>query len=243
MTTIHSRSPTPARAAPQKATAQSSQRFDATTLVPHVERAAALDCSFYFRHLPNPMELPTYYRVITNPTSLDAIVRKCRARRYRNLGEFVADCMQIVENSRTFNGEGTHITNDAKATVRAILEPVTQKQCALCSRAAVAVCSVCHFGRCNTCPVCTSCTVRYQKLQNVARTETPVTEPDADSLAHLIYSIPVELTGHFVQMLANSHMFGCHDLTELAPGQSSVTFEIAPDMIPELFRRLLPLVT
>jgi len=67
-----------------------------------------------FKVLPDKKAWPEYYKWIHNPISLDQIVSKTTARKYRSVSEFKKDVENCFANAMYFNEEGSVIWNDAK---------------------------------------------------------------------------------------------------------------------------------
>ncbi|GAA5839237.1 hypothetical protein JCM3766R1_003151 [Sporobolomyces carnicolor] len=67
-----------------------------------------------FKALPDKRAWPEYYQYITHPISLDNILAKANARKYRSVQEFNTDVETSFNNAMFFNEEGSQIWNDAK---------------------------------------------------------------------------------------------------------------------------------
>ena len=67
-----------------------------------------------FKALPDKRAWPEYYQYITHPISLDNILAKANARKYRSVQEFKTDVETSFNNAMFFNEEGSQIWNDAK---------------------------------------------------------------------------------------------------------------------------------
>ncbi|GAA5914305.1 bromodomain-containing protein [Sporobolomyces salmoneus] len=67
-----------------------------------------------FRVLPDKRSWPEYYQYIQHPISLDNILSKANARKYRSVAEFKGDVERSFGNAMFFNEEGSIIWNDAK---------------------------------------------------------------------------------------------------------------------------------
>ncbi|GAA6010421.1 hypothetical protein JCM11491_006930 [Sporobolomyces phaffii] len=67
-----------------------------------------------FRVLPDKRAWPEYYQYITHPISLDNILAKANARKYKSVAEFKQDVETSFGNAMFFNEEYSQIWNDAK---------------------------------------------------------------------------------------------------------------------------------
>ena len=104
------------------------------SLIYFKDKASKRKLSDIFLEKPCPQTYPDYYQLIEKPIGMNDILRKCRAKLYSTVNEFLDDWSTLFKNARTYNGEGSWIVIDAD-TLKGELDRLMDKN-ALSSNAA-----------------------------------------------------------------------------------------------------------
>ncbi|KAF9201849.1 hypothetical protein BGZ49_007942 [Haplosporangium sp. Z 27] len=67
-----------------------------------------------FLHLPSKKEYPEYYQIIVRPIAMDIIKKRIRSVHYKTPTQFRDDFIQMFQNARTFNLEGSWVYVDSE---------------------------------------------------------------------------------------------------------------------------------
>lgn len=220
--------------------------LDLHGLEAHVEAVKQMPCAAKFANIPNDL---SYVERVATPTSLSEMARKSRRRRYTTLRDFVADCELLVSNTASFYGAAHPTTEDARATAAALLARVNGSTCGTCGHAARSACSVCLEGRCYQCGVCPCLTLLWQHdLADEAQPPVPTQpvaptsdawrtmlepEPEPEALAALLESMPVEMTGSWVQLLHQNGYLSAERINNA----DTVELEVPAADVAMLYRR------
>ena len=69
----------------------------------------------HFDRLPDKAAMPEYYVEIKTPMAYDVLKRKVKRKKYPTLEAFMSDVNLMFNNAISYNEDGSHINNDAKA--------------------------------------------------------------------------------------------------------------------------------
>jgi len=67
-----------------------------------------------FLEKPCAKTYPDYYQIIQKPIGINDILKKCRAKKYEKVNDFVADWKLLFTNARTYNPEGSWVVLDSQ---------------------------------------------------------------------------------------------------------------------------------
>ena len=80
-----------------------------------VDSCITFDNTRLFHFAVKKSEFPTYHDIVKNPIDLSTIKARAKRCEYKTLEEFRNDMKLLKENSVKFNGENSHVTNQAQS--------------------------------------------------------------------------------------------------------------------------------